>query len=135
MLVMNGCWSAQLSNAQFNGCPTWLSSGARLYRTGMVSFRVIFLYPPFVPELTFRSPFVFRVNTSILLAWVSAHCRYGLSVSTIHGFSLVYSQLRVIAFLYRVIIWFQTLTLHLVLCWQVWPVPVDSQGLQSLLSG
>ena len=83
---MNGVWSAQLSNAQFDGISAWFFSGARLCKSGMVSFLAIFLCPPFVLGLMFRSPSVVRVNASVLLAWVSAHFRYGLSTSTIHRF-------------------------------------------------
>lgn len=61
----------------FEDSLAWLFSNARLYRTGMASFHAKYLCPQFVPELTVRSAFVFKVSTSFPLAWVSAHYRCG----------------------------------------------------------
>lgn len=73
----NGYGSAQLSITQFECFPTRLLSGARLYNTGMASFRVLCLCPLFILELTFRSSFVFR--DSSWFCWPGSRLTTGMT--------------------------------------------------------
>jgi hypothetical protein len=134
MPVMYNVWSAQLTDAQVDGISAWFFSGARLCRQGMSPFHAIIIFPPFVLELTFRSPSVDRVSVSRSVGlWFRLTVRYGYFTLTI--LRVLYLQHHRFIFLCRGFGWLETLTLHLMFRLQVWPVPVSSQGLLSIPPG